>query len=73
MTRPTPHLDLLLTRLAAALEPRGTKSDLARVIAAAAGIGFQTAKNRLTGILTRRFLPNGEDTLLLAAWLDGRK
>ena len=28
---------------------------------------------RLTRILARRFLPNGEDTLLLAAWLDGRK
>ena len=56
-----------MTRLAAAPKARGSKSELARVLAAAAGIGFQTAKNRLTGILPRRRLPNGEDTLLLAA------
>ena len=71
-TRPTPLLDSLLARLESALDERGSKTELAHVIAEAAGIGFQTAKNRLTNILTRRILPNGEDTLLLAAWLDGR-
>ena len=70
--RPTPRLDALLTKLAAALESHGAKADLARVIESAAGISHQAAKNRLSRILARKTLPNGEDTLLLAEWLAAR-
>ncbi len=71
-SRSTPRLDSLVDRLAAALEEPGLKSDLARILEREAGITFQAAKNRLSRILGRSVLPNGEDTLLLAEWLATR-
>lgn len=70
--RPTPRLDALVSRLAAALEEPGLKADLARILEREGGITFQAAKNRLSRILGRTILPNGEDTLLLADWLSAR-
>lgn len=71
-TRATPRLDRLLENLAGALDARGAKADLARIIAREAGITHQAAKNRLTSILKRATVPNGEDTLILAEWIAAR-
>jgi hypothetical protein len=72
VTRHTPRLDALLARLDTALQEHGAKADLARVLQSEAGISFQAAKNRLSRILGRAMLPNGEDTLLFQEWLGGR-
>lgn len=69
--RHTPRLDAFIRRLDAALAEPGSKSDLARILAREAGIDFRTAKNRLSKILGRSQVPNGEDTLLFLEWLDG--
>lgn len=72
-SRPTPRLDSLLSRLESALADHGAKADLARVLEREAGISFAAAKNRLSRILGRAMLPNGEDTLLFQEWLGGRR
>lgn len=71
-SRRTPRLDALLARLAPALETRGAKAELARLIESEAGISAQSAKNRLSRILGREILPNAEDALIIQEWLDGR-
>ncbi len=72
MPRPahTPLLDNLLDELQTALDYHGGRSDLARALAASSGITLPAARNRVSRILGRQMVPNGEDTLILAAFLD---
>lgn len=67
--RPTPRLDQLLAALDGALTAHGAKADLARAIETEAGITLQAAKNRVSRILSRSLMPNGEDTLIIQEWL----
>jgi hypothetical protein len=71
MTRTSPRTDGLVSRLDQALTEPGSKTELARRLATDAGIGLQTAKNKLSRILHRKSNPGSEDTLLLLEWLDG--
>ena len=64
-TRATPRFDALIADLAAACNRHGDRADLARIIAAEAGVALITAKSRVSSILAGRTLPNAEDTLIL--------
>ena len=70
--RSTPRLDALIDELRTALDERGAKVELARLLEHEAGISHQSSKNRISRILGRQMLPNGEDTLLFREFLDAK-